>query len=98
MRLFTKNATPYAGFTALRMAGCCAMPHTPNDAMPRNQATQTGPNRAPMRAVPCRCSENSVPMTSRVNGTIQCASAGAATSRPSTAESTEIAGVITPSP
>ena len=36
--------------------------------------------------------------TTSVTGTIQGCSAGAATSRPSTAESTEIAGVMTPSP
>ena len=49
-------------------------------------------------AVPWRCTEYSETSTMMVSGTTNCASAGAATSRPSIAPSTEMAGVITLSP
>jgi hypothetical protein len=48
--------------------------------------------------VPKRWNMNSAVRMTSVIGTIQWRSAGAATCRPSTAPSTEIAGVMTPSP
>jgi hypothetical protein len=74
------------------------MPSTPRPAMVMNQTTQTGPNTAPIRWVPRFCSQNNPMITPMVIGTTQRSSPGAATFSPSTAESTEIAGVITPSP
>jgi hypothetical protein len=51
-----------------------------------------------MPLVPKRCTANSAVSTSSVSGITQSCSCGAATSRPSTADSTEMAGVMTPSP
>ncbi|MNW18258.1 hypothetical protein D3C71_2177540 [compost metagenome] len=51
-----------------------------------------------MRAVPCFWIRNRPISSATVTGTTQCARPGSATSRPSTADSTEIAGVIMLSP
>ena len=51
-----------------------------------------------MLPVPSRCSENSTTITANASGTTQSRSAGAMTPRPSTAPSTVMAGVMTPSP
>jgi hypothetical protein len=66
--------------------------------MTANQATITGPNSRPTAAVPQRWIPNSTVSTPSAIGTTRCARLGVATFRPSTAESTEIAGVIIPSP
>ena len=63
-----------------------------------NQTTMTGPKRRPTRAVPNRCAANSPTMISAVMGMINGSSDGSTTSRPSTADRTEIAGVIMLSP
>ena len=63
-----------------------------------NQTSVTGPKALPMPPVPKRCTANSTVSTSKVIGITTSCSAGATTSRPSTADSTEIAGVMTPSP
>ena len=52
----------------------------------------------PTFSVPCFCIENMITSTTRVIGITKRLRSGAATSSPSTADSTEIAGVITPSP
>jgi hypothetical protein len=70
----------------------------PSKASTANQSKVTGPKNRPTVAVPKRCAANSAVSTTSVNGTTQRCSAGAATSRPSTADSTEMAGVMTPSP
>ena len=67
-------------------------------ATTRNQTNMIGPNRRPTVAVPSRCSMNSTTRIAEAIGTTRCSSDGAATSTPSTADSTEIAGVIMPSP
>ncbi|MOA66249.1 hypothetical protein D3C78_1929450 [compost metagenome] len=74
------------------------MPYTPSAPSTTNQVTMTGPNRMPMRAVPCFWIRNRPISSATVTGTTQCARPGSATSRPSTADSTEIAGVIMLSP
>ena len=66
--------------------------------MVRNQTTITGPNRRPTPAVPIRCSRKSATMMAAVIGTTRCSSDGSATLSPSTADRTEIAGVIMLSP
>ena len=71
---------------------------TPSAASVANQRMVTGPNTLPTLAVPKRCAMNTASSTDTVNGTIQSCSCGAITSSPSIADSTEIAGVITPSP
>jgi hypothetical protein len=57
-----------------------------------------GPNSAPTLAVPCFWIANSAMMMTTVIGTTNGCSSGVTISRPSTADSTEIAGVIMPSP
>ena len=63
-----------------------------------NQRIMTGPNNRPTAPVPLRCIANRMNSTMRVSGMTKGCSAGVATSRPSTADSTEMAGVIMPSP
>ena len=58
----------------------------------------TGPKMAPTKPVPRRCTRNSPTRIVTVIGTTTGSSWGASSFKPSTALSTEIAGVITPSP
>ncbi len=58
----------------------------------------TGPKRAPTAPVPKRWIAKRASRTTTVIGTTQSSRLGVATPRPSTAESTEMAGVIMPSP
>ena len=51
-----------------------------------------------MPPVPRFCTEKSAMRITQVSGTTNGEKASVATSRPSTADSTEIAGVMTPSP
>ena len=67
-------------------------------AIDTNQSTVMGPKNLPMPPVPRFCTKNRANSTSRVMGTTYCLKAGETTSRPSTADSTEMAGVMTPSP
>jgi len=73
----------------------CTAPSTPSVT---NQTTITAPNTRPMRAVPRCCIANSASSTTSVSGTTAASKAGDTTSSPSTADSTEIAGVMTLSP
>ena len=66
--------------------------------MATNQAIITGPKNRPTAAVPCRWTENSPTMITAVIGTMKSSKSGSMTLRPSTADSTEIAGVIMLSP
>ncbi len=70
----------------------------PSTVSVANQRIITGPKTAPTVAVPKRWKANMPTRITTVMGTIQWVRAGAATSSPSTAPSTEIAGVIIPSP
>ena len=74
------------------------MPPTPHAPMATNQAIITGPNTRPTAAVPRRCTRNSTTMITAVIGTTSSSSDGSTTLSPSTADSTEIAGVIMLSP
>ena len=74
------------------------MPFTPQAPIAVNQTIITGPNRRPTAAVPCRWTANSATMMTAVIGTIHSSNVGSTTLRPSTADSTEIAGVIMLSP
>ena len=66
--------------------------------MVTNQTAMIGPKAAPMRAVPSGCTANSPARMTTAHGSTYCSKLGAAMLRPSSAESTEIAGVIAPSP
>jgi hypothetical protein len=54
--------------SAAKIAGCCAIPHTPSNAIVTNQISITGPNSRPMRAVPCCCTANSATRITTVAG------------------------------
>ena len=66
--------------------------------MVRNHTDMIGPNMAPTRPVPKRCIVNSRNNTTSDKATMTFSETGVATLRPSMALSTEIAGVIIPSP
>ena len=63
-----------------------------------NHRPITGPNSLPTALVPNRWIANSAASTTSAMGTTHDSSAGVATLSPSTADNTEIAGVIMPSP
>ena len=63
-----------------------------------NQTTITGPNNRPTVSVPKRWIANSPVSTTSVIGITSDSRPGAATFSPSTADNTEMAGVIIPSP
>ena len=66
--------------------------------MVRNHTTVIGPKNLPMPAVPRFCTKNRQNKITKVSGITAFLKAGDTTSRPSTADNTEMAGVITPSP
>jgi len=70
----------------------------PAAAMLKNHTSIAGPKSAPTFSVPLRWMTNSTRTSTSEIGTIQGWAALVATPMPSTAEITEIAGVITPSP
>lgn len=70
----------------------------PSAVRVRNHSTITGPKKRPTRWVPKRCTAKRAVMIPTPIGRMLCSSPGADTLRPSTAESTEIAGVIRLSP
>ena len=74
------------------------MPRIPSTAITVNQKHMTGPNRRPTAPVPSRWARNSTTMIATVMGMTRSDTDGAATSTPSTADSTEMAGVIMLSP
>jgi len=88
----------YQGLKAKRMLGCKTIWMMPSVPMTAKYTNITGANNAPILAVPRDCSRNR--RISRVSaiGMTRCPSPGWTTVRPSTAESTEIAGVIMLSP
>ena len=69
-----------------------------SSAMTTNHASMTGPNSRPTFAVPRLWMRNSPMMMTTVTGTTYGAKSGVATFKPSTAPSTEMAGVMMPSP
>jgi len=93
-----KKRSAHIGLKALSTSGASTMFQMPIAASEMNQIEVIGPNSLPILAVPKRCTANTASSTTTVIGTMNACSPGAATSRPSTAPSTEIAGVITPSP
>src|SRR5688572_21047438 len=70
----------------------------PSTASAKNQTIMMGPKTRPIPAVPFFCNQKTPSKITQVSGTTQSFSALVATPNPSTALSTEMAGVITPSP
>ena len=93
-----KKFAAHQGFNACNTCGSRMMPEIPRAPSTTNHSTITGPKRIPMRAVPCFWIRNSPTSNATVIGTTQCSRPGSATFMPSTAESTEMAGVIMLSP
>ena len=87
-----------SGLSAPRTAGVWAICCTPVIASNRNHSTMIGPNSLPTTPVPLRCMTNSAISTPMAIGSTKRFRPGSTTSRPSTALSTDIAGVITLSP
>jgi len=80
------------------MFGAPMIPRRPSAPMTRNQSSITGPKMLPMNAVPFLCTRNRPIKMAMLIGTTRGASWGASSFKPSTALSTEMAGVMTPSP
>ncbi len=93
----TKRAAS-TGSSARRISGAAQTLTRPSTPMTTNQTTMTGPNNRPMLAVPRRWIANKPIRTASVTGRTKSANAGVTSFNPSMAESTEIAGVMTPSP
>ena len=93
-----KNLTAHHGLNALNTSGSASTFHSPIAANDRNHSVVIGPKTRPTFSVPKRWAANTHSNTAMVIGRMKGLSPGAATSRPSTAPSTEMAGVITPSP
>ncbi len=74
------------------------MPEMPQAPITVNQTIITGPNMRPTAPVPRRWVAKRTTMIAAVIGTIRWSSEGSTTFRPSTEDSTEIAGVIMLSP
>ena len=74
------------------------MLHSPNKPIEINQTSVIGPKNFPIVAVPCRCTTKSAVKIPRPIGISHLSNAGVAMLKPSIAESTEIAGVMIPSP
>ena len=86
------------GDSALSTEGSPTTLPSPKIASEPNQAAITGPKKRPSGPVPKRWTKNSVERITSVTGTTIASRFGVTTSRPSTADITEIAGVIIPSP
>ena len=96
--LSAKKRTAHTGFRAPNTLGSSAMWLRPSTARVTNHTTMMGPNSRPMVCVPRRCNENNPMRMTTAIGMIHPVSDGWATPRPSTADSTLIAGVMAPSP
>jgi hypothetical protein len=70
----------------------------PSTARAANHSNVIGPNNLPMLPVPRRWMKNNPVSTPMVTGRMNFSNAGVMTLRPSTAESTEMAGVMSASP
>ena len=80
------------------MSGCAATSTAPHRPIAANQTAVIGPNSTPTAPVPSRWARNRRISTSSEIGITFEERLGEATFRPSTADMTEIAGVIMPSP
>ncbi len=89
---------PCAGLSAHSTPGLPTIWTMPLIPSVMNHSTITGPNTVLTRAVPKRWKKKRPMMMITVIGTTQLASCGSTTSTPSTADRTEIAGVMIASP
>ena len=80
------------------MAGSRTTWAPPSTASTANHRTMIGPKNRPTRCVPKRWTPNRTAMMAAPTGTTRWDSSGVVTERPSTADMTEMAGVMTLSP
>jgi hypothetical protein len=92
------KASAWRGSSAPSTSGERTMLTMPRIAITANHSTITGPNNAPTFAVPLRWMKKSPIRITSAAGTTMRSSAGSMTVMPSTADSTEIAGVMIASP
>ena len=89
---------PSHGLIARNTRGSSIRWVTPPAASARNQISVMGPKSCATLAVPLDCTLNSPTRMASVIGRTAYSSCGAISFRPSTADSTEMAGVMTASP
>jgi hypothetical protein len=89
---------PVVGESALTIAGWATIRPRPAAAITENQTTMIGPKTRPITWVPKRWIANRPARMAIVIGSTIDSRLGSTTSTPSTAERTEIAGVMMPSP
>ena len=94
----SKKPMAWEGSSAASTCGFCSTCHSPATPITVNHSSITGPKTRPMTLVPRYCTANSTTRIASVIGTTTRCSAGACTSSPSTADSTEMAGVMRLSP
>ena len=94
----TQNRTAYVGESAATTCGGWAMCGRPRSASVANHRTMTGPKSRPTAAVPKRWTAKRTVRIVTETGRMNRAAPGATISTPSTADITEMAGVITESP
>ena len=92
------NVTACHGFTAANTPGACTIWTRPNNPRTTNHTPITGPNTRPIPPDPCRWNQNRNTSTVQAIGTTNTSKSGWRARSPSAALTTEIAGVITPSP
>ena len=92
------NWIAQVGLRAIRMPGSIQIPRKPSSASAENQMINIGPKTRPIFAVPKRWIENRPINMPIVIGMTKGVKAAVTSSSPSSALSTEIAGVIAPSP
>ncbi|MEY5060002.1 MAG: hypothetical protein RJA51_1749 [Actinomycetota bacterium] len=93
-----KYRPAWYGFTVWMISGWFTMCESPSSAIVANHTSITGPNTLPTAPVPRFCTMKRPVMMAMAMGTTHDSNDDETFSRPSTAESTEIAGVMTPSP
>ena len=93
-----KKRAAYTGFTARSTLGSPRISVTPSTASTENHTTMTGPKNRPIVVVPRCWIRKSAARIAQEIGTTQSPRPGAAIFAPSTAESTEMAGVMAASP
>jgi hypothetical protein len=83
---------------AASTCGLWAIPVNPRAAITMNHSNMIGPNALPIFSVPNLCAANSATRIATAMGITKGFRAAVATLTPSSALSTEMAGVMTPSP
>jgi len=94
----TQNWIAYVGDKASRIVGRCTICGMPSTARQMNQTIMTGPNARPTLPVPDRWTANRMARTSAEPGSTSTRRSRLTTCRPSMADITEMAGVISESP